>query len=972
MKLISTIAIIISSFILTSFPAAAQISTPEVITINDNGNNIKVIKNRVVVRFKNQVYTQAKANNILSGFATKAARPAFPSKSSLLLNPALTNKTVNNKNNRINSVQLEKIIKAEEPLLRTFFVDYDSEENPIQFCNNIMANSGAIEFAEPCYVNTIVKSQEPNDPYRFEQKLMGTIKVYEAWEIEDGSPDIVIAISDNGIDQRHEDLQKSIDTNYAEIENNGIDDDNNGYIDDYIGYNFASKDDNTPWGTTYINDDHGTETAGIAGATVNNGLGIAGIANKCRIFPIKTADVGSPRTVLYGYESIQYAAIRGFDVINTSWGDVHPFSQYEQSVIDFAVAKGLAIVSSAGNINFGYTELSTYYPAAYKGVLAVGEVDQSDRFTAGSTTLGSYVRIMAPGKGNYTTRRNSDYGKTGGGTSYSSPVVAGALAIVRSKYPELGPVQSQELIRQCTDDIKDKNEFEVGRIPGRINLLKAVTTDPFSIPGISVMDYSFFDKDGDARERYLPGEELSLKIRAKNYLGRAENLEFTLSVALDYTDESISIIDDNVSIVAIESLSEFNIETFKFKINYENRDKVIFRVDIKGQNGYSDFFLLPFIPTNNISTFQNDKIIFSMADNGRFGFNYYPSDDDKDGNGFHLKGRPNYLWKAGIFATEDTSKAALSLNSTFAPLKNDFTVVKPFVKPDRNISIINDDNAFIMNKIGLEITQEVDLPNNKGNYARIKVKVKNITNDTLMNIAVGYKFDWDIISYGENTAELYPKAVPESRKGQSAAAEIIRHTDSAITYGSAIYSAEPNAIAQAAGLEADSLSSTADYVRALSSGTSWQTDITGDVFYVIGMLYPGGLLPGQEKECTVCVAGALNKDQIALDLMQCLDQSVDVEAPSNIFREIKIYPNPSSEYVFVEGISQYRGTLEVSIYDMLGVSQYGKLQFDQLQFDQTSNKFNFQIDISNLPSGVYSLIIKQNDNLKELPFVVIR
>ncbi len=965
MKRQLTIAAILFTFTLVSNPANAKSASPEVITVRSKGIDIDVIKNRIVVRFKSKVYHQDGANSIISELAAEVIKPVLPAESSLTLNPAkITDR------NMINSARLDKILKAEEPLLRTYFIDYDSEENPIQFCRNIMANIDEIEFAEPCYMNRIVESQQPNDPGRFFQKLLETISAYQAWEIEDGNTGIVIAISDNGMDQFHEDLLHSIDTNHAEINFNGIDDDENGYIDDYIGYNFASKDDDTPWGITYINDDHGTETAGICGATANNGLGIIGIANKCRIFPIKTAkDIDDERgDVVYGYESILYAASRGFDVINTSWGSVHPFSQYEQSVIDFAVANGLSVVASSGNIGLRYTELSAFYPAAYYGVLAVGEVDQSDRFTAGTSTLGANVRIMAPGKGNYTTQRNSDYDFVNwGGTSYASPVVAGAVAIVRSKYPELGPVQALEFTRQCTDDISDKNEFQEDRIPGRINLLKAVTADPFSIPGINVKSFAFLDKDGNARQRYLPGEEISLRIRATNYLGRAEGLEFTLSVALDYTSESITIIDDNVTIDAVEKESEFDIETYKFKINFQNRDQVIFRIDIKGQNGYSDFFMLPFIPTTNISTFENDKIIFSMADDGRFGFNYFPTNYDKDGVGFVLKGQSNHLWKAGIIAKKDTSRAVLSLDSYYAPLKNDFSIVKPFVNPERHISIINDDNAFIMNKIGLEITQEVSLPNSRGNYARIKVTVKNISDGTLKDVAVGYKFDWDIIFYGSNTASLFPEAVPESRKGPSAAAEITRHTDSAITFGSAVYSPEANAIAQAASLESGSLGSTEDYIRALSSGTSWQIDVTGDVYYVIGMLYPGDLLPGGEKECTLCIAGALTKNKLAHELKVCLDQSVDVEEPDISTGKIKIYPNPAAEYVFVEGTGQYRGPLWVSVYNMLGISQFG-----MLRFDQTSDKFNLPIDISGLAAGVYSLKIKLNGNFRELPFVVVR
>src|SRR5690606_13186136 len=135
----------------------------------------------------------------------------------------------------------------------------------------------------------------------------------------------------------------SIWTNPGEIANNGIDDDNNGYIDDYNGYNLAAEDDSRPWGDTYNTQPHGVSVAGILGATVNNGIGIAGIANKCKIFPLKIAPFGS-QSLWYGYESIIYAATNGFKVINCSWG-IDVYSDINQSVIDFAVSRDLAVVA---------------------------------------------------------------------------------------------------------------------------------------------------------------------------------------------------------------------------------------------------------------------------------------------------------------------------------------------------------------------------------------------------------------------------------------------------------------------------------------------------------------------------------------------------------------------------------------------------------------------------------------------------
>lgn len=69
---------------------------------------------------------------------------------------------------------------------------------------------------------------------------------------------------------------------------------------------------------------------------------------KCRFFPIKAGKEGSDR-VEYGYESILYAVLRGFHIINCSWGSANSFSEINQSIIDFASEQDVLIIASGGN-----------------------------------------------------------------------------------------------------------------------------------------------------------------------------------------------------------------------------------------------------------------------------------------------------------------------------------------------------------------------------------------------------------------------------------------------------------------------------------------------------------------------------------------------------------------------------------------------------------------------------------------------
>src|SRR5690606_37616314 len=93
------------------------------------------------------------------------------------------------------------------------------------------------------------------------------------WEINTGSSETIIAIVDSGIDLVHPDLINKLWIN--DLEQNGtpgVDDDLNGYIDDINGYNFI--EDNTNIQEVLA---HGSYTSGIAAASTNNNIGIAGI-----------------------------------------------------------------------------------------------------------------------------------------------------------------------------------------------------------------------------------------------------------------------------------------------------------------------------------------------------------------------------------------------------------------------------------------------------------------------------------------------------------------------------------------------------------------------------------------------------------------------------------------------------------------------------------------------------------------------
>ncbi len=115
---------------------------------------------------------------------------------------------IRNRANNFSEEKLKAIESAEEPLLRTFIIEYKRNMHPIDYARKLLKENYAIEIAEPYYIYQTLAA--PNDPMFIEQSVFETIRAVEAYNISIGSEDIVIGISDNGTDQSHPDLAGNI------------------------------------------------------------------------------------------------------------------------------------------------------------------------------------------------------------------------------------------------------------------------------------------------------------------------------------------------------------------------------------------------------------------------------------------------------------------------------------------------------------------------------------------------------------------------------------------------------------------------------------------------------------------------------------------------------------------------------------------------------------------------------------------
>lgn len=285
----------------------------------------------------------------------------------------------------------------------------------------------AVRYAEPDIV--VQALGIPNDPYFSDQWNMPKIGAIPAWDISVGSPDVVIAIVDTGIDLGHPELAGKL----------------------VAGYDFANEDPDP-------SDDHGHGTfcAGLAGAIGNNGQGIAGVAWNARLMPVKVLDSEGVGFVSDTAAGIVWAVDNGADVINLSLGALGS-SEVLSDAVDYALVHDVVVVAAAGN-TYSWDN-SPVYPAAYPGVIAVAAVGANDEHAYYSTT-GDYVDVAAPGGNSEGSRLIlSTFGNGvergyawGQGTSYAAPHVSGIAGLLRSVNPSLSNLQVTQIITSTAQD----------------------------------------------------------------------------------------------------------------------------------------------------------------------------------------------------------------------------------------------------------------------------------------------------------------------------------------------------------------------------------------------------------------------------------------------------------------------------------------------------------------------------------------
>lgn len=609
-------------------------------------------------------------------------------------------------------------------LNRIYRIEYQGNENPITIASRL-AQSDGIEYAEPYWIPDVFDT--PNDPLTIHQYYLPLIKATEIQNITQGDTNIVIGIIDTGVDVYHEDLADNIKLNYSDPIN-GIDDDGDGFVDNYRGWDMASNDNNP---TSTIGT-HGTFVAGVACAVNDNGTGIAGVGGKTKFLPIKVADdVNGYMTACY--EGIVYAADHGCKIINCSWGSPAK-SMLCNEVIKYAQSRSCLIVAAAGNTGNDVK----YYPAACDGVICVCGTNQNDEKWSGST-YNHRVDMSAPGEGIYSTAVNNKY-QSSSGTSFSTPIVAAAAALVWSVRQDLTPTQVAELLRVTadnTDTIPANIPFAGKMGSGRINILKALSDH--TSPSIRITDYQFSTSGDD----FVSGCEFKIDIKLCNYLEKAQNV----TVTLESPDKSASITNGQWTTESISTLESANCSLSAIlSDSLPNNMAIPLRLKFTA-NGYSAFQTIELDVNPTYRDIEWGRMKTTIADNGKIGIYDY---DSQLGCGLIYQKSQNLISDGALMFALDSSmiSCAYQTDNQFTPVTE-----RPSVEVVGNTTHIK--STIRPNNIkGIEILQDFIFDSqNLPNAMICKYQIISTRDDSFDNACLGLYFDWDVVNSLTNKIE---------------------------------------------------------------------------------------------------------------------------------------------------------------------------------------------------------------------------
>lgn len=341
------------------------------------------------------------------------------------------------------------------------------EDISVEDALEILNANPAVEIAEPNLIYQRIST--PNDPLFFEQYALQKMDAERAWGITTGSREVVVGIIDTGIDGGHPDLVDNLWQNPNPNQN--------GYVNDIHGFSFGSRTGGIPYDHGFTHAGHGTEVAGIIGASGDNGIGVAGINWEVSLAWLGMGAENFPNSLII--EALNYANNHGMHITNNSWGawGEHFFSQLlKDAIADF---DGL-FIAGAGNNGTDNDDVP-FFPANFDlpNIISVASTNERDDLSPFSNFGKNSVDIAAPGSAVLTTtvftnERGEpirDYVPVDG-TSFATPQVSGVAALIMAAHPDWSIEQVRAAILNSAEPLPNLT----GRVAtgGRLNMYHAL------------------------------------------------------------------------------------------------------------------------------------------------------------------------------------------------------------------------------------------------------------------------------------------------------------------------------------------------------------------------------------------------------------------------------------------------------------------------------------------------------------------
>jgi hypothetical protein len=400
----------------------------------------------------------------------------------------------------------------------------------------------------------------PDEPFlRNQQPYLDLVGLPGAWAAADVTPTtrIRVAIIDGGTDWRHPDLLENVGINALEIDGDGIDQDGNGFIDDLRGWNFANDSpDPAPLPDQFHNGRHGTHVAGIVGAVLGNGVGVAGAGGNPELILVNAAHPTVDGGIAWGYEGILYAITRGADIINCSWRTVRvvsgqiidaPYSQFEALVLRLARDSGALVIAATGN---DFRDGLWTTPAGYTDAFAVGATNVGEAVPWPASNVAPWVDVVAPGQFIISTFPRSTTGFLGpygllSGTSMATALTSGIAALVASQHPEWTPDQLRSRLRWTAASHVELGELRLVRADSAV--IGATGPDV----ALRVMGLVDSDEDGLAEG----GETIDIRFAVRALFGT----RFAVRVEAWTDDPWLIPLIDQIRLTAVPTDSELEV-----------------------------------------------------------------------------------------------------------------------------------------------------------------------------------------------------------------------------------------------------------------------------------------------------------------------------------------------------------------------------------------------------------------------------